>query len=160
MSDFDKDIVRQTRELQEFMDNDLLDIIEVEGLNHFEESFDNEGFTDKGLEPWKPRKTTDKKGRDITRYRTNRRGKAGKLNKYGKKIKGKKVLNIENKLRQSINANKVKGGVQFSSDKPYAERHNEGKDDMPKRQFMGASAQLNKQISKKIDKTLDKIFDK
>jgi len=50
--------------------------------------------------------------------------------------------------------------VAFSSDKPYAERHNEGKDDMPKRQFMGASEQLDKKVINKIDKTLDKIFDK
>lgn len=163
MSDFDKDIVRQTKELQEFMDNDLLDIIEVEGLNHFEESFDNEGFTDKALEKWKPRKTTDKKGRDITRYRTNRVGKAGKLNRFGQKNKGRAILTGHgtggNKLRHSLKADKIKGGVAFSTDKPYAERHNEGKDDMPKRQFMGASEQLDKKVIDKIDKTLNKIFD-
>ena len=163
MADFEKDIVRQTKELQEFMDNDLLDIIEVEGLNHFEESFDNEGFTDNTLEKWKPRKTTDKKGRDITRYRTNKVGKKGQLNSYGRKNKGRAILTGHNsggnKLRHSLKADKVSGGVQFSSDKAYAERHNEGKDDMPKRQFMGASEQLDKTIIKKIDKTLDKIFD-
>lgn len=163
MDDFEKDIMRQTKELQEFMDNDLLDIMEVEGLNHFEESFDNEGFTDTGLKKWKPRKTTDKKGRDITRYRTNRVGKKGKLNRFGQKNKGRAILTGHatggNKLRHSLKAKKVKDGVAFSSDKPYAERHNEGKDGMPKRQFMGASEALNKKVIKKIDKTLDKIFD-
>lgn len=163
-SQFDDDIIRQTKELEEFMENDLLEIIEVEGLNHFEESFDNEGFTDGSLEKWKPRKTKEKKGRDITRYRTNKVGKKGNLNSYGRKNEGRAILTGHNtggnKLRNSLKAKKVGDGVEFSTDKEYAEAHNEGEGNMPKRQFMGASKQLDQKIIKKVDKTLDKIFDK
>lgn len=163
MDQFEKDIEQQTRELQEFMDNDLLDIIEVEGLNHFEESFDNEGFTDASLEKWKPRKKVDKRGRDITKYRTNKVGKKGSLNSYGRKDKGRPILTGHNtggnKLRNSLKASQISGGVEFSSDKEYAEVHNEGEGNMPKRQFIGKSKQLDKKIIKKVDKTLDKIFD-
>lgn len=163
-SQFDDDIRRQAQELQEFMDNELLDVIEVEGLNHFEESFDNEGFTDSTLEKWKPRQTKDKRGRDITRYRTNKVGKAGELNSYGRKNAGRAILTGHNtggnKLRNSLKGNKITGGVEFSTDKAYAEVHNEGSDIMPKRQFIGESETLNKKIIKKIDKTLNKIFDK
>lgn len=160
--DFLRDIERQTNELAEFLETDLLDIIEVEGLNHFEESFDNEGFTDEALEKWEPRKTTDTRGRDITRYRTNRVGKAGELNRYGRKNQGRKIMTGHdsggNKLRNSIRADKVNDGVEFHTDKEYAERHNEGLDGMPKRQFMGPSKQLDGKIVNKIDDQLDKIF--
>ena len=160
---FDDDIKRQAEELQEFLNNDLLDIIEVEGINHFEESFDNEGFTDDSLDKWKPRKTVDKKGRDITRYRTNKVGKAGNLNSYGRKNEGRTIITGHNtggnKLRNSLKSSKISEGVEFSTDKEYAEVHNEGSDIMHKRQFIGASKALNDKILKKVDKTLDKIFD-
>lgn len=163
-SQFDDDIKRQVRELTEFMNDDLLDIIEVEGLNHFEESFDNEGFTDGGLKKWKPRKTKDKKGRDITRYRTNKVGKPGELNSYGRKNKGRAILTGHNtggnKLRNSLKGKKISGGVEFSTDKEYAEVHNEGNETTPKRQFIGKSKTLDEKILKKVDKTLDKIFKK
>ena len=86
--DFTEDIKRQALELEQFLEDDLLDIIEVEGLEHFEESFDNEGFADERLEKWEPRKTTNAKGRDITRYRTNRIGRAGELNQYARQNEG------------------------------------------------------------------------
>lgn len=164
MDQFQRDIERQTRELQEFMEHDLLDIIETEGLNHFEESFDNEGFTDGALKKWEPRKTTDKKGKDITRYRTNKVGKKGNLNSYGRKNEGRAILTGHNtggnKLRNSLKAKQIDSGVEFSSDKEYAQAHNEGEGHLPKRQFMGASKELDKKIIKKVDNTLDKIFDK
>lgn len=159
---FDEDIKRQARELKEFMDNDVLDIIKVEGLNHFEESFDNEGFTDSSLKKWDARKTTDKRGRDITRYRTNKVGKKGALNNYGRKNEGRAILTGHatggNKLRNSLKAQKISDGVEFSTDKDYAQVHNEGEGNMPKRQFMGESKQLDKKIINKIDKSLDNIF--
>jgi phage gpG-like protein len=160
--DFIKDIARQTKELEQFLENDLLDIIEVEGLNHFEKSFEKQGFDNGGVNEWKARKTTDKRGRDITRYRTNKRGKRGELNSFGRKNTGRAILTGHstgaNKLRHSLKARKISGGIEFSSDKPYAQRHNEGLNGMPKRQFMGASKTLDKNIKKKIDKQLNKIF--
>lgn len=160
--DFIHDIERQARELEEFMENDILDIIEVEGLNHFEESFDNEGFTDETLEKWEPRKTTDTRGRDITRYRTDRVGKAGELNRYGRKNQGRAILTGHdtggNKLRNSLRGDKIAGGVEFATDKDYAEVHNEGSDIMPKRQFIGESKVLTNKILNKADKRLDQIF--
>lgn len=161
--DFIEDIKRQSKELETFLKNDLLEVIEVEGLNHFEESFQNEGFTDGGLVKWDKRQTTDNRGRDITRYRSSRVGKAGELNSYGRKNEGRAILtghNTSNKLRDSLKATKITGGVEFSTDKDYAEVHNEGSDIMPKRQFMGESKELDDAVELKIDKQLDNIFDK
>ncbi|WP_372747097.1 phage morphogenesis protein [Lutibacter sp.] len=162
--DFIRDIARQTKELEEFLENDLLDIMEVEGLNHFEDSFEKQGWDDSGVKDWKARKTVDKRGRDITRYRTNKRGKLGDLNSYGRKNDGRAILTGHstggNKLKNSLKARQISGGIEFSSDKPYAQRHNEGLNGMPKRQFMGASKALDKKIKRKIDKQLNQIFKK
>lgn len=157
-------IRRQAEELEEFLTNDLIDIIEVEGLNHFEASFEDEGFTDQTLEKWQERKTTDSSGRDVTRYRTNRRGKAGSLNAKGRKDKGRAILTGHatggNKLRNSGRADKINGGVAFVWGKPYAEAHNEGTDELPKRQFAGESAVLNEKFDNEIGDRLNQIHKK
>lgn len=151
------------RAAQEIPDK-VLKIIGVEGKNFIQKNFRDEGFTDSSTEKWQERKTEDRQGRDITRYRTNRRGKAGNLNKYGSSIKDRAILTGfatgGNKLRNSFRYRVSIGSSQvtFYTYKEYAERHNEGLDGMPKRRFMGKSAYLNTQISKKINKELDKIL--
>ncbi len=151
------------RAAQEIPDK-VLRIIGVEGKNFIQKNFRDEGFTDTSTEKWQERKTEDRQGRDITRYRTSRRGKAGNLNKYGSSIKDRAILTGfatgGNKLRNSFRYRVSIGSSQvtFYTYKEYAERHNEGLDGMPKRRFMGKSAYLNTQISKKINKELDKIL--
>lgn len=151
------------RAAQEIPDK-VLRIIGVEGKNFIQKNFRDEGFTDTSTEKWQERKTEDRQGRDITRYRTSRRGKAGNLNKYGSSIKDRAILTGfatgDNKLRNSFRYRVSIGSSQvtFYTYKEYAERHNEGLDGMPKRRFMGKSAYLNTQISKKINKELDKIL--
>ena len=151
------------RAAQEIPDK-VLKIIGVEGKNFIQKNFRDEGFSDSSTEKWQERKTEDRQGRDITRYRTSRRGKAGNLNKYGSSIKDRAILTGfatgGNKLRNSFRYRVSIGSSQvtFYTYKEYAERHNEGLDGMPKRRFMGKSAYLNTQISKKINKELDKIL--
>lgn len=141
-----------------------LRVIGVEGKKFIIKNFRDEGFTDSSTQKWDKRKTVDNRGRDITRYRTDRRGKAGNLNQYGQQNKGRAVLvgfdTGGNKMKNSFNYRISLGSkqVSFYTAKPYAERHNEGKDGMPKRQFMGQSNYLNEQIGKKISTELDKIF--
>ncbi len=140
-----------------------LDVIEVEGTNFIKANFAKQGFQGSSLEKWKPRKTTDKRGRDLTRYRTNRKGKKGALTKFGKRNKGNRPIltgyaSAGNKLRRSIKANAQHNKVTWSSYKAYAKRHNEGLDGMPKRQFMGKSPQLEKNIERMLTKQFDKLF--
>lgn len=162
MKDLTKHLERQVTDLKRFFDTAALDIIKVEGLNHIEEAFDNEGFTNKGFEKWKARKTTDRKGRDLTRYRTNRRGKAGNLTRFGRQNEGRAILTGHgtggNKLRSSYFANKLIGGVRFQTRKNYAQRHNEGLKGMPRRKHAGQSAQLDQRIKNKMDKNISKIL--
>lgn len=160
--DLPKDLQEKAKQLKQAIEDDFPRIMEVEGLNHFEASFDNEGFEDKTVEKWQPRKTTDSRGRDKTRYRTNRVGRAGGLTSFGRKNQGRAILTGHNtggnKLRLSIMAKVAKASVVFSSDKKYAKRHNEGTDGMPKRQFMGHSEALDKKVFAQFQKITDKIL--
>jgi hypothetical protein len=154
-----KDLAKKTAR---FIENDIPEIIANEGLKHIKKSFDDEGFTDSSVEKWKERKTVDKRGRNITRYRTNRVGRKGNLNKYGRSIKGRPILTGHatggNKLRNSYRAKTRRNSVVFFTYKKYAKRHNEGLDGMPKRQHVGASKVLDNRIEQKINKSMDKIF--
>lgn len=146
------------------MPDKVLRIIGVEGKNFIVKNFQDQGFTDVGLKKWQERKTEDINGRDLTRYRTNRRGRSGSLNRFGSMNEDRAILTGHatggDKLRNSFHYRTSLGSslVTFYTHKKYAFRHNEGLDGMPKRQFMGKSAYLQNQISKKLNKELDKIM--
>lgn len=146
------------------MPDKALRVIGVEGKNFISKNFRDQGFTDTALDKWQERAAEDKQGRDITRYRTNRVGRSGALNRYGSKNADRGILvghdtggdKLMNSFKYKVNlGNKT---VSFYTYKDYAQRHNEGLDGMPKRQFMEKSDYLNKQIEKKIIKELDKLF--
>ncbi len=156
------DLQNKLKNLAHFIDKDATTILKVEGLKFIQKNFQDEGFNDGTLEKWKERKTTDKRGRDITRYRTNRRGKQGTLNRYGRKIKDRPILTGHNsggnKLRHSFKARTERRKVVFYTHKNYAKRHNEGLDGMPKRQFIGQSKTLDKNIKKELERVIKNIM--
>ncbi len=139
-----------------------LRIIEVEGKNFITKNFQDQGFTDTSFKKWDERKTTDRKGRDLTRYRTNRKGNAGDLTKFGRENQGRAILTGHNtggdKLRNSFHTRREKLQVIFTTYKEYGEFHNEGGEHLPKRQFIGKSAYLDGKIADKIKRTLDQLF--
>ncbi len=116
------------------------------GKSHFKENFRRGGFVDKNLTKWKPAK---------------RIGIAkGAKSQYGT------LLSARNYLYNSINYRVLPYQVIIFTRVPYAIVHNEGLRagrgkgfKMPKRQFIGDSAVLNKQISEIIDKELSNILD-
>ena len=65
--------------------NDVPIVLKTEGLKFIQKNFQDEGFNDEGLQKWQPRKTTDTRGRDLTRYRSDRVGKKGTLTPFGKR---------------------------------------------------------------------------
>lgn len=144
---------------------EALIVIEVEGTNFIKENFAKQGFQGSSTTKWKPRKTENKRGRDVTRYRTNRVGKRGDLTKFGRRNQTDRPIltgfaSGGNKLRNSFESNTTHNAVKWTSYKPYAKRHNEGLKGMPKRQFIGKSPKLDKNIAKMLKKQLDKIFKK
>jgi hypothetical protein len=136
-------------------------IVGVEGKNFIEKNFRDQGFNDTGLEAWAERKTVDSRGRDITKYRTNRTGRQGNLNRYGSRIAGRALLvghdTGSDKLKSSFHYRASAGNsvVTFYTHKLYAQRHNEGLDGMPQRQFMGRSRYLENKIFSKLTRALD-----
>jgi phage gpG-like protein len=111
----------------------------------FVSSFRKQGWDDKSVEKWKPRKRTT--------YKT----------KGGKTVDDttRAILVKTGDLRRSIirnPANRAALSIKISTDLVYAARHNNGLKNMPKRQFMGDSYNLNEQVKKVIVKRLDKIF--
>jgi hypothetical protein len=112
-------------------------LIGNEAKNFFVNSWRLQGFEDKSVQKWTPRKKQDKK----------RAGRA--------------ILVDSGDLRRSIirePVNKSQLSVKISTDLPYAKVHNEGIGKMPKRQFMGDSYKLNELCKKIIISQLDKIF--
>lgn len=158
------------KELQKLLDKaaeeipeQTMKIVEVVGLNFIKKNFEDEGFNDNGLTKWAERKTTDREGRDLTRHkRTTKRGSAGSLTKFGRENIGRAILTGHNtggdKLRNSFKARREKLKVFFYTYKDYAQYHNEGKGSLPKRQFIGKSADLERKIENKFKKTLDKLL--
>lgn len=147
------------------MPDKLPRIVEVEGLSFIKGNFKKQGFQTGGsVQKWKKRKTRDRKNRDLTRYRTDRVGTKGSLNRFGSKNKGRAVLIGFNtggdKLSNSFKTNRSTTQVRFITYKDYAQRHNEGLAGMPKRQYMGKSKTLNTAIEKKLTRELDKLFKK
>lgn len=157
-----KDLQRKLDEAAKRIPDLALSVFEVEGMNFIKKNFSDQGFNDPGTTKWKPRKTTDRKGRDLTRYRTNRVGTPGELSKFGREEKGRAILVGHNtggdKLINSFRSRREKLAVVFFTYKHYAKYHNEGTATLPKRQFMGKSNYLDDRITKKITKELDKLF--
>ena len=163
------DLQRLLTEAAEKIPKQATTIIGVEGKNFINKNFQDQGFTDTSLKKWAERKTTDRNGRDLTRYRTNRKGNAGDLTKFGRENQGRAILTGHNtggdKLRNSfrhltINAGTDNIAVKFFTYKDYAAYHNEGREHIPQRQFIGKSAYLEDKISQKLRRTLDQLFSK
>ena len=121
-------------------------LIGNEARNHFVDSFKNQGFDDKAVKAWTPRKRMDK-----------RRGSRAILVKSGD-------------LRRSIirgPISKTSLSVIIKTDLKYAAVHNFGLRAgrgngfiMRKRQFIGDSYNLNEKVKKIVVNKLDKLFKK
>jgi phage gpG-like protein len=156
-----KDLEKSLRMAMIFIKTKVPDIIGTESVNHFKESFHNEGFTDKSLDKWEDVKRRDSSSKWYG-FSANRK------NRYSEAATSRKILSGESKdLAKSIEYNKIPGHVIIESDKPYAEVQNDGgkakifgkkEFDMPARKFIGPSEELDKKIDDKISRELDKIF--
>lgn len=135
---------------------DIPDIVGIEAVNHFQDSFQNEGFTDVSLERWVEVKRRQGKGKGADATRKILTGRTGALHdSIEYKVEPGKVT-------VSANPQNVGAGVN------YAAVHNFGVTDagrkrntvIPKRQFLGESQVLNKKIQDQIEAHLEKIINK
>ena len=113
----------------------LVKRIAVDGEQFVSQNFKKEGFQDGTLKRWAP------------------------ASPQSRKPKTQNLLVKSGVLRNDTRSRVIgEDRVQLINDAPYARRHNEGLDGMPKRQFMGKSKTLNKAIKKQIGKSLRKLF--
>ena len=120
--------------------------------DHFTENFQEEGFVNASLEPWK-----DVKRRSDPRVR-------------GARSSRKILTGDTGNLGRSITYEVGPGENQVTvfSDTPYASAHNEGTTSagrghsttIPKRQFIGDSEKLNDRIHDKIEEEMGKVLGK
>ena len=135
-------------EFRQAEQTDIPIIIGKKAVDHFKDSFQNEGFTDKTLNPWKEVKR--RQNPKITGAKASRKILTGDTGDLG----------------ESIKYRTEPGAAVIYSDKPYAEAHNEGTTNagrrhnvvIPKRQFIGESEELDAEIEREIERKLGNIF--
>lgn len=150
---------------QKFVKDDALRIVETEALNHFQNSFVYQGFTDKSLVKWPKRKVPRKKngnpisGKTLESWRAKNEGRA-LLVSHSSQTKGTHMAN-------SIVAEREPGKVTIVVDKPYGQVHNDGLQagrppgfTMPQRRFVAPSEKLEQKIQAKFEKEIDKLIKK
>ena len=171
---FDKTI-QKIKALQEFLNRDAKRIVGVEAVKFFKDSFDKEGFTDATLEKWEE---VERRKADSDWFGFDASGTAAKpdvkhsektrITHYSPAATQRKILSGASKeLQSSIDYKTTRTGVFVFAQKVYAQIHNEGGPNkvfgktgkgMPKRQFMGKSATLNKKIREIILNEVKKRF--
>lgn len=168
------ELAAKLKAAQNYIKNDVPEIIGIEAVKHFKKSFENEGFTDKNLTKWAARKTK----------------RFGSTNSQKTLVKSSELVDSIEYTVQGTN-------IIIHTDKPYAQIHNEGgkipvtpqmkkyfwamnktaKDmgdfdlaeqykfmalakeiTIVQRQFIGNSEVMNNNIFAKIDKDLTKIL--
>lgn len=183
--DFTQKIDADLNRLLRLIEQDLKEIIGVEAVNFFSESFDNQGFTDQGLEKWpevkrrEPKSSwygfkygarTKKPGNHPSRKASTKKYKARKANpvtNYSPTATKTPILSSQqSQLENSLQWRTSGGKVIIYSDVPYADAHNEGATikvfggktaKLPQRKFVGNSAELERRIKEVIKLRMQQI---
>ena len=161
INEYNRLFQEKMREIKAFAESDAIkDILGTEAEQHFKKSFDNEGFTDKTLEPWQ----------DVKRRDENSpwHGHSGQTGKYSAARTTAKILTGETReLRNSIFYVYTGRGVRITSPTPYGRVHQYGLPakiygkktfQMTPRPFMGNSVLIVKNINDKIKREFIKIL--
>lgn len=158
---------KQIKELKEAFE-DLVQKAGKDYMEHFQSSFDNEGFTDEKLVKWdgRSRKDRNKKKRNLL-------VKTGRLRRsLKKKVRGSKVLiytaspyaEIHNeggtiKTTAKVRAHKRRNKRGRKKTVVQVKAHTRSMNTkIPKRQFMGESSKVNKGLEEQMEKEFKRIF--
>lgn len=158
-------IHQKINRLRNYVENDMPRIIGVEAVNHFKQSFVNQGFTDENLDKW-PEVERRKQDSDWYGFKYGSRvAKPGKkrrkdnsITNYSPAATQRPILSgTTQELMNSLRWQKLGTGVLITSGTKYSKIINEGGamkvfgrsgHTMPKRQFMGRSALLINKINR------------
>jgi phage gpG-like protein len=162
INEFAKQFPERIRKLQEFANgDDIKDVMGVEAVAHFKQSFDKQGFTDENTEPWADVKRRDP---DSEWY-----GHSGQTGKFSAARTSAKILTGETgELKESTYYTKTEKGVRVYNEKPYARVHNFGgmakvygkkAFQMIARPFIGPSATMMTNIRTEIKTRIKSILE-
>lgn len=140
--------------------DDIKDILGNEAVKHYEESFQNEGFTDEVLNPWK-----DVKRRDPS---SPWYGRDGQRSRFSDAATTRKILSGRSgELKGALSYRRIANGARVVNNKPYASVHQYGgrakiygkkEFQMTPRPFIGKSAVLVRNINDKISREMMRII--
>lgn len=174
MDNFQNSINKISRAIQ-YLEKNVPTIMGVEAVNHFKDSFQNQGFTDKSLKKWdevERRKSGSKwkgfqYGSTVPRPGQKQRKKGSQTN-YSPAAESRPILaGTTLELMNSIQWEKTANGVKVYSDLVYSKIQNQGgeisifgkaRTTLKQRQFMGESEVLRNNIRKIIYTDLKRIL--
>ncbi|MCT4559820.1 MAG: hypothetical protein N4A41_00430 [Crocinitomicaceae bacterium] len=175
-ADFKK-IYRFINSLERYLKEDVYTVIGVEAVNHFQDSFHNQGFTDKGLRKWKDVKRRQPSSswygfqyKSKVRRPGTKQRKDGAITNFSPAATKRPILSgTTQELLNSIEFRSYPSQkrVVIFSDVEYAKIHNEGgpmrvfgkgNAIMPKRKFIGESQVLIRKIQRKVDRDINHII--
>jgi phage gpG-like protein len=163
MSETFDNTIKKLEAVKRYLKDDAKTVMGVEALNHYKQSFKNQGFTDTSLKKWEEverRKPTSPwrgfhYGATSTRPGTKRR-KEGSTSNYSPAAEQRPILSgTTQDLMNSLTWERTASGIRVVAQSAYAKIHNEGGPmkvfgkhpaKMPKRQFMGKSKKLTERI--------------
>lgn len=180
-----KDFQEKLNKLKEGLTRDIPVIVGKLAVDHFKENFHKQGFVNNGLKKWANVKRRDQSspwygfeytGQKRTSVAFTRSKQTGKTQRSAKqkplnfsssattrKVLSSKRMELYNSIRYKTSG----GQVVISSDKPYAQLHNEGGTikvfgkhpvKIPQRQFMGESKELSDKFAEQINVYIHTIF--
>ena len=152
------DLRRKAQCIQRLVEHQLPVLLGGSAIAFAVRNFEHQGFQGTSFEPWPPRKITDRRGRDLTRYRRGRR--AGKLSKFGRSQKGRALLVKSGALRGGFHYRVGPARVSIYNYQPYAVAHNRGLGALPQRKMIGRSPLLERQLRALLRAQVTKIFKK
>ncbi|MDR2361586.1 MAG: hypothetical protein LBD91_02540 [Prevotellaceae bacterium] len=133
--------------IKNFEEKDAPKMAGKTAADFFTDNFQRQGFLSRGLRAWPEVKRRKPKanGRPYTPRETT--------------AAGRRILFGQTRnLSRSIDYDPQKGHVIVYSDVHYAPYHNEGTDKLPKRQFIGDSAELDKLVISELERKLKNII--
>lgn len=119
IQEFAKRFPEKMQKLTDFVKTDAKTVMGTEAVEHFRESFRNEGFTDETLEKWA---NVERRKDDSDWY-----GHSGQTGKFSAARTTAKILTGEtNELQNAFSFVHTDAGVKVINDKPYAAVHQYG----------------------------------
>lgn len=120
INDFAQKFRERMKDITDFIESDdAKEIVGTEAVNHFKESFTNEGFTDENLESWPE---VERRKKDSEWF-----GHSGQTGKFSEARTVAKILSGETgELKEAITYEKTDRGVKVKNEKEYASVHQFG----------------------------------